>query len=37
MHLGSLGWFLFWIVAVTGIYIYVFFDTGVTQAYASLE
>ena len=37
MHLGSLGWFLFWIVTVTGIYIYVFFDTGVTQAYASLE
>ena len=37
VHLGSLGWFLFWIVTVTGIYIYVFFDTGVTQAYASLE
>ena len=37
VHLGSLGWFLFWIVAVTGIYIYIFFDTGVTQAYASLE
>jgi ferredoxin/coenzyme F420-reducing hydrogenase delta subunit len=37
MHLGSLGWYLFWIIAVTGIYIYVFFDTGVTQAYASLE
>ena len=30
VHLGSLGWFLFWIVTVTGIYIYVFFDTGVT-------
>jgi ferredoxin len=37
VHLGSLGWFLFWVVTVTGIYIYVFFDTGVTQAYASLE
>ena len=37
VHLGSLGWFLFWIVTVSGIYVYVFFDTGVTQAYASLE
>ncbi len=37
VQLGSLGWFLFWIVTVTGIYVYVFFDTGVTQAYASLE
>lgn len=37
VHLGSLGWYLFWIITVTGIYIYIFFDTGVTQAYASLE
>jgi ferredoxin/coenzyme F420-reducing hydrogenase delta subunit len=36
-QLGSLGWFLFWIVTVSGIYVYVFFDTGVTQAWESVE
>jgi quinol-cytochrome oxidoreductase complex cytochrome b subunit/coenzyme F420-reducing hydrogenase delta subunit len=36
-QLGTLGWFLFWIVTVSGIYVYVFFDTGVTQAWLSLE
>jgi len=36
-HLGSLGWYFFWIVAGTGIYLYVFFDTGITDAYASVE
>ena len=37
LQLGALGWFLFWIIAVSGIYLYVFFDTGVTRAYESLE
>lgn len=37
VHLGALGWWLFWAVCVSGIYVYIFFDTGVTQAYASLE
>ena len=36
-QLGALGWFFYWIVAVTGIYLYVFFDTGVEDAYASIE
>jgi quinol-cytochrome oxidoreductase complex cytochrome b subunit/coenzyme F420-reducing hydrogenase delta subunit len=36
-QLGTLGWFLFWIVTASGIYVYVFFDTGVTQAWESLE
>jgi quinol-cytochrome oxidoreductase complex cytochrome b subunit len=36
-QLGTLGWFLFWIVVASGIYVYVFFDTGVTQAWISLE
>ncbi|MBL9096272.1 MAG: cytochrome b N-terminal domain-containing protein [Alphaproteobacteria bacterium] len=36
-NLGSLGWFLFWIVAITGIYLFFFFDTGVVNAYASVE
>lgn len=36
-HLGALGFFYFWIVSVTGIYIYIFFDTGITEAYRSIE
>ena len=36
-QLGTLGWFLFWIVAASGIYVYAFFDTGVTQAWESLD
>ncbi len=35
--LGALGWFFFWIVAGSGVYLYIFFDTGITDAYASLE
>ena len=35
--LGSLGWYFFWIVAGTGIYLYIFFDTGITNAYESVE
>ncbi len=36
-NLGPLGWFLFWIVAVTGVYLFIFFDTGVVAAYESVE
>jgi quinol-cytochrome oxidoreductase complex cytochrome b subunit len=36
-HLGTLGWFFYWIVVVSGIYLYIFFDTGINQAYESLE
>ena len=36
-QLGALGWFFYWIVAATGLYLYVFFDTGVEDAYASIE
>jgi quinol-cytochrome oxidoreductase complex cytochrome b subunit/coenzyme F420-reducing hydrogenase delta subunit len=35
--LGALGWYFFWIVAGTGVYLYIFFDTGLTNAYASVE
>jgi len=35
--LGALGYFYFWVVAGTGLYIYIFFDTGLTEAYASVE
>ena len=37
LNLAALGFFFYWIVTVSGIYIYVFFDTGVTQAFASVE
>ena len=35
-QLGALGWFFYWIVAVSGIYLYVFFDTGVKEAYVGM-
>jgi len=36
-QLGALGWFFFWTVVASGIYLYIFFDTGVTEAYRSVE
>jgi ferredoxin/coenzyme F420-reducing hydrogenase delta subunit len=36
-QLGALGWFFYWIVIVTGIYLFIFFDTGITEAYNSVE
>jgi ferredoxin/coenzyme F420-reducing hydrogenase delta subunit len=36
-NLGALGFFFYWIVAVSGIYLYIFFDTGTTAAYQSVE
>jgi len=35
--LGPLGFYYYWIVAVSGIYVYIFFDTGTTEAYQSVE
>lgn len=37
LNLGALGFFFYWVITVSGIYVYIFFDTGVTQAYASVE
>ncbi len=37
LQLGALGFFFFWIVVASGIYVYIFFDTGITRAYASIE
>jgi len=37
VHLGSLGFFLYWIVAVSGIYLYIVFDTSVVDAYRSVQ
>jgi ferredoxin/coenzyme F420-reducing hydrogenase delta subunit len=36
-NLGSLGFFFYWIVAVSGLYLYIFFDTGIPEAYDSVE
>jgi len=36
-NLGALGFFYYWIVAVSGFYLYIFFDTGTTEAYDSIE
>ncbi|MGQ0577998.1 MAG: cytochrome b N-terminal domain-containing protein [Betaproteobacteria bacterium] len=36
-HLGALGFYFFWVMVVSGIYLYAFYDTGVTDAYNSVE
>jgi len=36
-NLGALGFFYYWIVAISGLYLYIFFDTGITEAYGSVE
>ena len=36
-QLGPLGWLMFWVVAGTGLYLFIFFDTGVHAAYDSVE
>lgn len=36
-HLGALAFFFFWIVAVSGLYLYVFFETSIEGAYRSVE
>jgi len=36
-HLGALGFLLFWIVAASGIYLYVVLDTSVEGVYQSIE
>lgn len=36
-HLGAITFFLFWIVSATGLYLFAFFDTGVSGAFRSVE
>lgn len=36
-QLGALSFFYFWIVAVTGVYLFIFFETSISGAYASVE
>ncbi|WP_428672034.1 cytochrome b N-terminal domain-containing protein, partial [Roseibium sp.] len=37
LNLGALGFFFYWIITASGVYVYIFFDTGVTQAFASVD
>ena len=36
-HLGALGFYFFWIVAISGAYIYAFYKTGIDLSYPSVE
>lgn len=36
-HLGTITFFMFWVVAATGFYLYAFFGTGVHEAYDSVQ
>ena len=36
-HLGGLAFFMFWLVALSGVYLYIFFETSTSAAYASIE
>lgn len=36
-QLGALSFFYFWIVAVTGLYLFIFFETSISGAWASVE
>jgi CDP-4-dehydro-6-deoxyglucose reductase, E3 len=36
-HLGALSYFMYWVVVATGLYVYIFFKTGVNEAYDSVE
>jgi len=36
-HLGAITYFLFWVVVVSGVYLYIFYRTGVDEAYQTVE
>ncbi len=36
-HLGAITFFLFWIVVVSGIYLYIFYRTGVRESFQTVE
>jgi ferredoxin/coenzyme F420-reducing hydrogenase delta subunit len=36
-QLGALSFFYYWIVAITGVYLFIFFETSISGAYASVE
>ena len=36
-HLGTLSFWQFWLLVGSGLYLYIFADTGIDQAYLSVE
>lgn len=36
-YLGTISYFMFWLVVASGFYLYAFYDTGVDTTYASVE
>ncbi len=36
-HLGAITFFLFWVILVSGIYLYIFYRTGVDEAFQTVE
>ncbi|MCW8962860.1 MAG: hydrogenase iron-sulfur subunit [Gammaproteobacteria bacterium] len=36
-NLGTLAFFFFWVVLISGLYLFIFFDTSLSGAYASVE
>jgi len=36
-QLGAIAYFMFWVIVASGLYIYAFYRTGVSEAYASVE
>jgi len=36
-HLGALSFFLFWVILVSGVYLYIFYRTGVQESYQTVE
>lgn len=36
-NMGRLAFFFFWIVLISGLYLFIFFDTSLSGAYASVE
>jgi NAD(P)H-flavin reductase len=36
-YLGAIAYLMFWIIVVSGFYIYIFYDTGIEDSYASVE
>ena len=36
-HLGAISYFMLWVVVASGLYLYIFFKTGVQEAYDSVQ
>lgn len=36
-YLGAIAYLMFWVIVVSGFYIYIFYDTGIEDSYTSVE